>query len=118
MHNVREYHVHFLVLYYVIESYDVQTQLISVWSRESYIEQTDLALDIGVRCLDFFEEYFDIGYPLPKQDMIALPDFKSGAMENWGLITYRSAKSLLLSIVSLFQKLFYMYLIINTSLLN
>ena len=37
--------------------------------------------------LQFFQEYFDIHYPLPKQDMIALPDFP-GAMENWGLITF------------------------------
>lgn len=37
--------------------------------------------------LQFFQEYFGINYSLPKQDMIALPDFP-GAMENWGLITY------------------------------
>ncbi len=37
--------------------------------------------------LQFFQEYFGIDYPLPKQDMIALPSFH-GAMENWGLITY------------------------------
>ncbi len=43
----------------------------------------------AVRTLDFFEEYFDTPFPLPKCDQIALPDFESGAMENWGLITYR-----------------------------
>jgi len=47
------------------------------------------ALDIGVRCLDFYEGYFDIPYPLPKCDMLAIPDFAAGAMENWGCITYR-----------------------------
>lgn len=47
------------------------------------------ANDQAIRTLDFFEEYFDTPFPLSKCDQIALPDFESGAMENWGLITYR-----------------------------
>ena len=47
------------------------------------------ALDHAARTIDFFNEYFGVPYPLPKSDHIALPDFSSGAMENWGLITYR-----------------------------
>ncbi len=50
---------------------------------------TEFALETAVKCLDFYSEYFDIDYPLEKCDMIALPDFASGAMENWGCITYR-----------------------------
>lgn len=50
---------------------------------------TKFALDVAVKCLDYYSEYFDIDYPLEKCDMIALPDFASGAMENWGCITYR-----------------------------
>ena len=49
----------------------------------------DFALDIATRGIEFFDEYFDVPYPLPKSDHVALPDFSSGAMENWGLITYR-----------------------------
>jgi hypothetical protein len=45
--------------------------------------------EVGPRVLYFYEEFFDVQYPLPKQDMVALPDFMAGAMENWGLITYR-----------------------------
>ncbi len=45
--------------------------------------------DEGARLLDFFTEYFGIPYPLAKCDQVALPDFDAGAMENWGLITYR-----------------------------
>ncbi|MCA9330620.1 aminopeptidase, partial [Candidatus Saccharibacteria bacterium] len=47
------------------------------------------ANDQAVRTLDFFEQYFDTPFPLQKCDQLALPDFDSGAMENWGLITYR-----------------------------
>ncbi len=49
----------------------------------------DFSLDVAVKSIEFFEEYFGVPYPLAKADHIALPDFSSGAMENWGLITYR-----------------------------
>jgi puromycin-sensitive aminopeptidase len=50
---------------------------------------TKLALDCGAFSLDFFSTYFDIPYPGDKLDMIAIPDFAFGAMENLGLVTYR-----------------------------
>ncbi|KAF3929112.1 Laeverin [Dactylellina cionopaga] len=47
------------------------------------------SLDLAARTLKFYEETFDSKYPLPKMDMVAIPDFSAGAMENWGLVTYR-----------------------------
>ena len=53
------------------------------------VESTKFSLDCAVKTLEFYEEYFAIKYPLSKCDLIALPDFASGAMENWGCITFR-----------------------------
>lgn len=47
------------------------------------------ALDVACNSMDWFEEYLGVPFPLPKCDHVALPDFSAGAMENWGLITYR-----------------------------
>lgn len=62
---------------------------ISIYAVPEKIDQTGFALDAAVKLLDFYDDYFDIPYPLPKQDLAAIPDFQSGAMENWGLTTYR-----------------------------
>ncbi|KAK0167899.1 hypothetical protein PV327_001754 [Microctonus hyperodae] len=59
-----------------------------VWARHEGIKQSQYALDIGPKILQYYEDYFQIKFPLPKIDMVALPDFAAGAMENWGLITY------------------------------
>ncbi len=46
--------------------------------------------------LHYYNAYFGIKYPMPKLDMIALPDFEAGAMENFGAITYRETDFLLI----------------------
>eukprot|EP00095_Tigriopus_kingsejongensis_P001279 maker-scaffold359_size197282-snap-gene-0.25 protein:Tk01279 transcript:maker-scaffold359_size197282-snap-gene-0.25-mRNA-1 annotation:"aminopeptidase n-like" len=71
-----------------------------VWSRRNALDQTDYARSIGARILQYFEHYFAVDFPLPKLDMIAIPDFSAGAMENWGLITYRESALLYKSGVS------------------
>lgn len=64
----------------------------NIWAGPHQNSRTlDFALDIATRTIDFFEDYFGIEYPLAKADHVALPDFSSGAMENWGLITYRES---------------------------
>jgi len=63
---------------------------VNIWSTLAHNQNNlDFALDIATRTIDFFDEFFGVPYPLPKSDHVALPDFSSGAMENWGLITYR-----------------------------
>ena len=60
-----------------------------IWARKDALDQVAYAKEVGPKMLKYFEDFFNISYPLPKQDMIAIPDFSAGAMENWGLITYR-----------------------------
>ncbi len=63
---------------------------VSVWATPAQAtDSLDFALGIAIRTIDFYENYFGVEYPLPKSDHVALPDFSSAAMENWGLITYR-----------------------------
>jgi puromycin-sensitive aminopeptidase len=65
--------------------------LVRVFTTPGKIHQAKFALDCAVKTIQFYEKYFDIPYPLPVLDMIAIPDFASGAMENWGAVTYRES---------------------------
>ncbi len=63
---------------------------VNVWATPAQpAESLDFALTIATNTIEFYNDYFNTDYPLPKSDHVALPDFSSGAMENWGLITYR-----------------------------
>ncbi|KAG0001485.1 Aminopeptidase 2 mitochondrial [Entomortierella chlamydospora] len=57
-------------------------------------EEAEFALSVTPLALEYFTELFGVAYPLPKMDLITIPDFESGAMENWGLVTYRSIRLL------------------------
>lgn len=56
---------------------------------------TEFALDAGAFTLGFFEDYFAIDYPGDKLDLVAVPDFAFGAMENMGCVTFREVLLLL-----------------------
>ncbi|KAL6262287.1 hypothetical protein P5V15_007381 [Pogonomyrmex californicus] len=82
---------------FIVSDFDVRKSEDSnfrVWARHDAINQSQYSLDIGPKVLRYYEDYFKIKFPLPKMDMIALPDFSAGAMENWGLITYRETAML------------------------
>ncbi|KAI1889435.1 hypothetical protein AGOR_G00162840 [Albula goreensis] len=67
---------------------------VSVFAPSHQVNQTDHALQTAVKLLDFYEDYLQIPYPLPKIDLVAVPDFEAGAMENWGLVTFRESSLL------------------------
>lgn len=55
------------------------------------IDSVDFANEIAAKSLEFYDDNFKVPYPLKKLDQVALPDFEAGAMENWGLVTYRES---------------------------
>uniref|UniRef100_A0A1B6C9L0 Aminopeptidase n=1 Tax=Clastoptera arizonana TaxID=38151 RepID=A0A1B6C9L0_9HEMI len=67
---------------------------VTVYARRGQEQNMQFALDLTKQTIDYYITYFGIPYPLPKIDLIAIPDFVSGAMENWGLITFRETSIL------------------------
>lgn len=65
--------------------------LVRVFVTPGKKHQAKFALETAIKCLEFYNKYFDIPYPLPVLDLIAIPDFSHGAMENWGAVTYRES---------------------------
>ncbi len=58
------------------------------------LRSDDFPLNIAIKCLEFYENYFEIKYPLPKLHLVAIPELAWGAMENWGAITFRETSLL------------------------
>jgi len=68
---------------------------IRVWGTPGTKQDATFALEVAEQCIKYYNHYFGIKYPFEKLDMIGLPDFAAGAMENTGLITYREVILLL-----------------------
>ena len=69
--------------------------LIRVYGPLGKPQLGSFALELAVKALDRYDEAFGQPYPLPKSDMVAIPEFAAGAMENWGLVTYREVDLLI-----------------------
>lgn len=63
---------------------------VRIYTTPGYLQDAELASQIAPKIVDYFSKIFEIKYPLPKLDLIAVHSFSHNAMENWGLITYRS----------------------------
>ncbi|KAJ8721560.1 hypothetical protein PYW07_002335 [Mythimna separata] len=64
------------------------------FAQKQELHKIDFAQDIGKRATEFYIRYYEVPFPLPKLDMIGIPDYVSGATEHWGLITYRETSFL------------------------
>jgi len=67
----------------------MKTRNVGVYTHESYINQAQYITSKSLRLIEAMENFTGVEYMLPKLDMLAIPDFSAGAMENWGLNTYR-----------------------------
>uniref|UniRef100_UPI003AAE30A9 leucyl-cystinyl aminopeptidase n=1 Tax=Centroberyx gerrardi TaxID=166262 RepID=UPI003AAE30A9 len=92
--NMSTYLVAFIVAKFTCFQRNVSNTLVSVYSVPDKKEHTRYALDTASKLLQFYNTFFDIDYPLRKLDLVAIPDFLAGAMENWGLITFRETSLL------------------------
>ncbi|TKW32831.1 hypothetical protein SEVIR_2G193100v4 [Setaria viridis] len=72
-----------------IEGVTPEGTKVRVYTQVGKSNQGKFALDVGVKSLHLYKDYFGTPYPLPKLDMVAIPDFSAGAMENYGLVTFR-----------------------------
>ncbi|CAH8291920.1 unnamed protein product, partial [Heterobilharzia americana] len=93
--NMSTYLLGFVVSQFAsIRGIDSKGRNFTVWARPDKIHSARYAMEIGKQIIGFFEDYFELSYPLKKTDMVAVPDFAAGAMENWGLMIYREATML------------------------
>ncbi len=84
------------LLYLGVGNYDVlsgklgriKISILTVPGKRAYAK---MALDYAKKFVSYFERYFGVKYPLPKLDLLAIPDFSAGAMENWGAMAFREA---------------------------
>ncbi|KAL7676120.1 hypothetical protein ACOME3_002377 [Neoechinorhynchus agilis] len=78
-----------------IEGKDSNGVVVRVYTPIGNSKQGEFALTVACKTLPYYADYFGITYQLPKLDLVAVPDFAAGAMENWGLVTYRETAVLI-----------------------
>eukprot|EP01094_Clydonella_sp_ATCC50884_P017334 TRINITY_DN2999_c0_g1_i1.p1 TRINITY_DN2999_c0_g1~~TRINITY_DN2999_c0_g1_i1.p1 ORF type:complete len:463 (-),score=132.41 TRINITY_DN2999_c0_g1_i1:21-1409(-) len=84
----------------VVEDVTKEGVVMKVYTPLGKADQGKFALEVGKNTLSFYTDYFAIPYPLPCLAMVAISDFSAGAMENWGLVTYRETALLIDSATS------------------
>uniref|UniRef100_A0A671RK21 Leucyl-cystinyl aminopeptidase n=1 Tax=Sinocyclocheilus anshuiensis TaxID=1608454 RepID=A0A671RK21_9TELE len=87
--KMSNYLVAFIVAEFIGVSNNVSKTMVSVYAIPDKKDQVQYALDTACKLLEFYNTFFENDYPLSKLDLVAIPDFLAGAMENWGLITFR-----------------------------
>ena len=86
----------------VVNAHGVEITTYCALNQE--LDSVDFANEIAAKSLEFYDDNFGVPYPLAKLDQVALPDFEAGAMENWGLVTYRESMLLVGKVATLGAK--------------
>ncbi|KAH8278476.1 hypothetical protein KR018_003846 [Drosophila ironensis] len=68
-----------------------QGPVFRTWARPNAVDQCHFAAEFGPKILKYYEDFLGIEFPLPKIDMLAVPDFEFGGMENWGMVMYEES---------------------------
>lgn len=84
----------YLVAFVVADFKNGMDGIVNTWAREPLVSNFTYGQKIAKQALDLFQKQLDMKYELPKMDLVAVPDFSAGAMENWGLITFRESNSI------------------------
>jgi len=63
--------------------------MVNGYSMKKHSKYMNFAVEHTVKAIEYFEKWFNYKYQLPKLDIVSIPNFRSGAMENWGLVTFR-----------------------------
>jgi aminopeptidase N len=83
------YLVAFIVSDFKALSLNDDHHLYRIWVKGEAITQAGYSMTVSPGIIEFMENFTSINYKFPKLDQAAVPDFAAGAMENWGLVTYR-----------------------------
>lgn len=78
-----------IALFHSNDYINVTANMVTVIARNKFISQCSYVLELTPKVIDLFETYLNIKFPLPQLDIIGIPNFDVGGMENWGLISLR-----------------------------